>query len=348
MALFKKPGIAKKLDDKTHEAQDILSDRISKMFGGNAPTIERGVQAGASMIGEMINPARQFGMTSAISGGAGKALASKVGLTAEPFDLASKTIPQLERYHTFLKSGGIAGKSTRSSSIRAKDVRGLIDSKIKAKGQDVIDFDQATPKQQEMFHNIIEGNVDEAAMIRKAGKTQITRGETAAKPVKRIIKENQLVDGDVLYIGAGKDFAGGKLLGNGGRKVTMTDPNVPKGAPIGFLDKPPQGATYDNVVSVFTAQTLQPAIRKGFFNEIQSHMKPGGQAIVAVRGTGGGIKGIRHQDGVVNLTKGTFQKPYTGQTLAEELGEAGFNVEIIQGAKSPSPDTVIAKLTLPK
>ena len=198
---------------------------------------------------------------------------------------------------------------------------------------------------QRKFHDIIAGNVDDAKMIEVAGKTQKVR-PVASKPTQDIVKKGHLVDGDVLYIGAGKDNLGGELLGKGGRKVTLTDPNIPKGAPKGFLSKPPEGAQYDNVVSVFTAQTLQPAIRQGFFKEIQSHMKPGGQAIVAVRGTGGGINGIRYQDGVINLTKGTFQKPYTGATLAKELDDIGFNVSIIQGAKSPNPETVMAKLTL--
>ena len=53
-----------------------------------------------------------------------------------------------------------------------------------------------------------------------------------------------------------------------------------------------------------------------------------------------------YQDGVINLTKGTFKKPYTGATLAKELDDIGFNVSIIQGAKSPNPETVMAKLTL--
>ncbi len=69
MALFKKPSIAKKIDDTVHEVQGTLEDRIGKLFAGKAPAVEGAVQAGVGMATEMVNPARQFGIASVLNKG---------------------------------------------------------------------------------------------------------------------------------------------------------------------------------------------------------------------------------------------------------------------------------------
>jgi len=351
MALVEKNPLIAKIGEKYEAVQSSLSDRVHKLFGNKDEKgmSERIVQGGLEMAGDMANPTTQFGVVGgAIGKGAGSAIAGfgrrevkkfvqdvkkGVGVDKDSFDHAMHTASQKLR-----NEFGDNSDQVRAFTKEAGAMKKL------GKNDDIKSLSEASPKDQKRFNDIIEGNVDEAAMIKVSGKT-VTNREIAALPVRDIMKDKHLIDGDVLYIGAGKDFPGGKLMGKDGRKVTMTDPNVPKGAPEGYLANAPEGQQFDNVVSVFTAQTLQPAIRKGFFEEIGKRMKPGGQAIVAVRGTGGGIKGIMHQDGVVNLTRGTFQKPYTGKILKDELEGFGFKVEVIQGGKSVSPSTVMVKLT---
>lgn len=210
MALFKKAGIAKTIDDTTHNVQTGLADRIRSLFGDReeAGRLENVVQGGARMIGDFANPARQFGITSSIQSGAGKAVAKMAGKAQKAsvpakriHDMSLKDIEQQIKVGSktdaqvltdiFGKEGAKKYKSlerqannynipegTRSkASSQLADMEDVLPKDLSNKlfgiGEDIIDIDLMKDLRKEMVY--IRGQGGSAKELGEALKYNVTR-----------------------------------------------------------------------------------------------------------------------------------------------------------------------------
>lgn len=166
-----------------------------------------------------------------------------------------------------------------------------------------------------------------------------------ATPITWLIKNN-LINGNILHYGSGKDTPGTQALSQIGM-VTEYDPNIPD-----ISDSKVLLQKYDSVVSCFVLNCLQPEDRFSAINDISKALPSIGSAFIGIRSIKDPNikvkeqKWTAHKDGFINH-KNLFQKFYTPKDLISDLKKY-FKTAFILWDKGHSIIAQASHIKLPK
>lgn len=167
------------------------------------------------------------------------------------------------------------------------------------------------------------------------------------KPAKPIIwlTKNNLINGNILHFGRGKDIPGTQVLSQIGM-VTEYDPNIPK-----ISDTKALLQKYDSVVSCFVLNCIHHKERKNILFNISKAVAKNGSAFIAVRSVKDSNLKIKQtkwfpiSDGFTNGK--IFQKFYEPDDLIIEI-KRHFKTAFILYDKGHFLIAQASHITLPK